>query len=67
MEMNSEKFLPHSILAETIGIPIEIISNEFQETPAYEGSVNTYQKIVFQIKEEEPGVGYGKKRKASRR
>jgi hypothetical protein len=35
-------------LDETIGIPIEIKSNEFNEIAG-----NTYHKIVFQIKEEE--------------
>jgi hypothetical protein len=39
--------LPHNLLDETIGISIEIISDEFSEA-----STNTYHKVVFQIKEE---------------
>lgn len=37
------------LLNETIGIPIEIISNDFEEFTG-----NTHHKIVFQITEEEP-------------
>ncbi len=47
--------LGHQLLAETIGIRIEIISNDYAETPAIE-SKNTYQEIVFQIKEDEPDI-----------
>lgn len=54
--MDIDKSLPYKLLDETIGIPIEIISNEFKELPGYEGSVNTYQEIVFQVKEEEPDL-----------
>ena len=43
--------LPNRFLEETIGIPIEIISNEFDEFKD-----NTHHKIVFQIKEEEPDL-----------
>ena len=42
---------PYRYLAETVGIPIEIISNDFSE---FHG--NEHQKIVFQIKEEEPDL-----------
>ena len=48
MEQNSLSF---RYLAETVGIPIEIISNEYNE---FHG--NEHQKIVFQIKEEEPDL-----------
>jgi len=54
--MDIEKTFPYQLLEETIGIPIEIISNDFQETPGYEGSVNTYQKVIFQLKEEDPDI-----------
>ncbi len=37
------------LLKETVGIPIEIISNELNEI-----STNTYHKIVLQIQEDEP-------------
>ena len=55
--MDIDKTLPYQLLEGTIGIPIiEIVSNDFEETPGYERSVNTYQEIVFQIKEEEPDI-----------
>ena len=54
--MDEEKTFPYQLLEETIGISIEIISNDFQETPGYEGSVNTYQKVIFQLKEEDPDI-----------
>ncbi len=41
--------ISYRYLTETVGIPIEIISNEFDE---FHG--NEHQKIVFQVKEEEP-------------
>ncbi len=43
--------LPFRLLEETVGIPIEIISNELDEFKD-----NTHHKIVFQIKEEEPDL-----------
>ena len=43
--------LPYRLLEETIGMPIEIVSNEFNEIVS-----NTHHKIVFQIKEEEPDL-----------
>ena len=43
--------LSHKLLDETIGISIKIISDEFSEV-----STNTYHKVVFQIKEEEPDL-----------
>ena len=49
-DMKTEK-LPFKFLEETIGIPIEIISNDFEEFAG-----NTHHKIVFQIKEEEPDL-----------
>jgi len=55
--MDIEKTISYQLLEGTIGIPIiEIVSNNFEETPGYEGSVNTYQEIVFQIKEEESDI-----------
>jgi len=49
-----EKTFGYKLLAETVGIPIEIISNDYEEMPAMEDTVNTYQEIIFQIKEDEP-------------
>ena len=55
--MDIEKTLPYQFLEGTIGISIEIISNDFKEMPAgYDDSPNTFQKIIFQIKEEEPDI-----------
>jgi hypothetical protein len=48
MQVNT---LPHRFLEEIIGIPIEVISNEFDEFAG-----NTHHKIVFRIKEEEPDL-----------
>jgi hypothetical protein len=39
------------LLDETVGISVEIISNEFNEI-----STNTHQKIVFQIDEDDPDI-----------
>ncbi len=43
-------------MAEAIGTEIEITSNEFQERPGPEGQAYSYQKIVFQMKDEEPDL-----------
>jgi hypothetical protein len=43
--------LPYQMLYETIGIPLEIISDDFTE---FHG--NEHHKIIFQIKEEEPDI-----------
>jgi len=48
MKQNS---IPYRYFTETIGIPIEIISNGYNE---FHG--NEHQNIVFQIKEEEPDL-----------
>ena len=49
--MIDQKSLGHKYLKEAVGIPLEIISNEFQEFHR-----NENHKIVFQLKEEEPDV-----------
>jgi hypothetical protein len=52
-----DKSLPYKLLDETIGIDIEILTNDYQETSGYPGSPNnTYQRIVFQVREEEPDL-----------
>jgi len=43
--------LPYRLLEDTVGIPIEIITNEFRKI-----ADNTYHRIIFQIKEEEPDL-----------
>lgn len=53
--MGAHEELAHKLLNETIGISIETISNDFEEIPGGKASSpTTYQKIIFQIKEEEP-------------
>ncbi len=52
--VENEKSFGIQLLSESIGIPIEIISNDYEEYQATEGTVNSYQEIVFKIKEEEP-------------
>jgi hypothetical protein len=55
--MDIDKALPYQLLDATIGTSIEIISNDFKEMPSgYNDGPNTYQQIVFQIKEEEPDL-----------
>jgi hypothetical protein len=44
------------LLEETIGIPIDIISNDYNETPTSLGETNTFHKVVFQVNEEEPDI-----------
>ncbi len=46
----------NKLTSETIGIPIKIISNDYDELPAIGDVNNTYHKIVFQIEEEEPDI-----------
>jgi len=41
--------LQYRLLEDTVGIPIEIITNEFREIAS-----NTYHRIIFQIKEDRP-------------
>ena len=56
MDMNRQAGF--RLLEETIGLPnIKVISNEYKEFPiGDEGESNTFQKIVFQIDEEEPDI-----------
>jgi hypothetical protein len=54
--MEMDRTVSFDLLEGVIGASIEIMSNDFSETPGHEGSVNTYQKITFQIKEEEPDI-----------
>jgi len=57
MVTNINETLPFQLLDNTIGIEIDIISNDFQETPGgHDSTPNTNQEIVFQIKEEEPDL-----------
>jgi hypothetical protein len=52
--MEHKESIGNRLLAETIGIPIEIISSDYEEIPAVEDTVSTYQEIVFKIKEDDP-------------
>jgi hypothetical protein len=48
------KLIPIKLLEETIGTPIDIISNEYNGTPTSLKETTTYHKVVFQVKKEEP-------------
>jgi hypothetical protein len=50
------RIIPIKLLEETIGIPIDIISNEYNEVPTSFGETNTFHKVVFQLNEEEPDI-----------
>jgi hypothetical protein len=50
------KIIPIKLLEETIGIAIDIISNDYNETPTTLGETLTYHKVVFQVNEEEPDI-----------
>ena len=54
--MDIEKTQAYDLLDGTVGIPIEILSNQYEEFPGYESTTNTYQEIIFQVKEEEPDI-----------
>ena len=57
MEDDVNETFPFQLLENTIGIELEILSNDFQEMPGGQGvTPNTFQEIVFQIKEEEPDL-----------
>ena len=47
--MEHEKSLGYRLLSETVGIPIEIVSNDYEEFPGCEETVNTYQEIILVI------------------
>ncbi len=51
-----EKSTAIKLLEESIGVPIKILTNDYQELPFGENQVNSQQKIVFQIEEEEPDL-----------
>jgi len=54
--MGIDESLSQKLLEGTIGLGIEVLSNDYHEIPAINNSVNTYQKIHFQINEEEPDI-----------
>jgi hypothetical protein len=49
----ANRLAPIKLLEETVGIPIVIISNEYDETPTSLGETNTFHKVVFQVNEED--------------
>lgn len=51
-----EKITGLKLLEDTVGIPIKILSNNYQELAGTEDQVNSYHTITFQIEEEEPDV-----------
>ena len=54
METNIEKPTAVRLLTETIGIRLNILSNDYEETRGYEDCLLSHHRIVFQIEEEEP-------------
>lgn len=50
------KKLAFQLIEQTIGLPIEIISNDYREMPIESDINNSYQEILFQIKEDEPDI-----------
>jgi hypothetical protein len=44
------------LLEMTIGTNIEILSNEYQESPSSFESTNSFHKIIFQVIDEEPDI-----------
>lgn len=54
--MTGPSQLGYELLSETIGIKIKILSNDYTEIPVSSDINNTYQKIVFQIEEDEPDI-----------
>jgi hypothetical protein len=52
--MDIEKQTVVKLLEQTIGIRIKIIENEYKEIPGFGDAINSYQRIVFQIEEEDP-------------
>ena len=49
--MNEQEHLSYRYLKEAVGIPLDIISNEYNELHG-----NEHHKIVFQLKEDEPDL-----------
>jgi|WetSurMetagenome_2_1015567.scaffolds.fasta_scaffold246996_2 hypothetical protein len=50
-----KEVIAFKLLEETLGLPIEIISNEYQETPSF-GQTISHHKVVFQIRETDPDI-----------
>lgn len=42
------------LIKDAIGTPVKILSNEYNELPYGDNQVNSFQKIMFQVDEEEP-------------
>lgn len=49
-----ERLAGIKLLEETIGIRSKILPNGYQEIPFGEDQLNLHQKIILQVKEEEP-------------
>jgi hypothetical protein len=50
-----KEVLAYKLIEETMGISIEIISNEYQETRSF-GKTISHHKVVFQIRENDPDI-----------
>jgi len=57
MSIDINRITGLELIKGTIGVAnIKIISNEFKEIPGYEGETGSYQKIVFQVEEDDPDI-----------
>lgn len=56
MNMDNNKLTGIHLLESTIGIELEVLTNEYLELPLDDGMVNSSHKIVFKITEEEPDI-----------
>jgi len=56
MTFDQNKLAGIHLLESTIGIELEVLSNEYQELPLDDGTVNSCHNIVFQITEEGPDL-----------
>jgi hypothetical protein len=56
MTQDVDKDLPYQLIKQTVGIDIKVLSNEYKELPGYEGEGSSYQKIIFQVEEDDPDI-----------
>jgi len=40
----------------TVGIIIKVLSNEYRDMPGSKDDAGSYQKIIFQVKEDDPDI-----------
>jgi hypothetical protein len=54
--MDPNRIVSDRLLHNTIGIRTEVLSNHFEENSDQESALNTFQEIIFQIREETPDI-----------